>query len=469
MYMWLPLAALALVSRFSLPVVAYTWPDPAYEVLHEFLWKDLNHFLKSPGLCNPLREDGTSPSIHAQWLRTAYHDMATFNNGSGGLDGSLVYGLDRAENAGLSLKVTLQAVFSQQFGKLYLPDVIAAGAVVAVQQCGGPTLPFKAGLIMASGPGPSGVPIPTDTLAQNIASFQQQGFNQTEMIGLVACGHTLGGVTNVDFQNVFSGGNTTIPISPFDGSRYFDPQIATNFVNGPIIDPLANGPAISDSDARIFSSDGNVTIKSFATSADTFMSICASLLERMINTVPSAVILSDPILPIPFTARDYLLSINQDGTLNLQVAADVLSPALNDNRISFQTQDTSLRNGFTLQSYMFSVNVNATDSFSSFWFTVDETGNGANVTMQNNGGLNYPVDDLIVNVPAYTCGILFGTEPYVARITTAVRIDPSAPAPINVTVEASFQNRTTFIPTLSTVEASLSTSPLISPIPELYV
>ncbi|KAF7351047.1 hypothetical protein MSAN_01667000 [Mycena sanguinolenta] len=221
------------------------------------------------------------------------------------------------------------------------------------------------------------------------------------------------------------------------------------------------------------------------------MSTCSSLLERMINTVPSEVILSDLILPIPFTARDYLLSINQDGTLNLQVTADVLAPALNNNRVvtlhwndrestscassacsvsSIQTtQDTSLRNGFTLQSYKFSVNVNATISFSNFWFTVDEDGNGTNITTQNNGGMNYPVDDFIVNVPAYTCGILFGSEPYIARITTAVRIDPSASAPINVTVEASFQNQTTFIPILSTVQASLSTSPLISPIPELYV
>ncbi|KAF7351046.1 Peroxidase [Mycena sanguinolenta] len=259
---WLSLAALVLASRLSFPVVAYTWPDPAYDVLHEFLWKDLTFFLATPGVCEPLGTDGTSPSIHAQWLRTAYHDMATFNNGSGGLDGSLFYELDRAENVGLSLKATIQSVFNQQLGKyLSFPDVIAAGAVVAVQQCGGPTLPFKAGRVMAAGPGPSGVPIPTDSLAQNIASFQQQGFNQTEMIGLVACGHTLGGVTNVDFPNIFSGGNTTNPISPFDGSRNFDNQIATNFIDGTIIDPLANGPAISDSDARIFSSDGNATIE----------------------------------------------------------------------------------------------------------------------------------------------------------------------------------------------------------------
>jgi hypothetical protein len=43
----------------------------------------------------------------------------------------------------------------------------------------------------------------------------------------------------------------------------------------------------------------------------------------MINTVPSGVTLRDPVVPIPFKPRDYLLSVTAAGTLNLQVTADV--------------------------------------------------------------------------------------------------------------------------------------------------
>lgn len=79
-----------------------------------------------------------------------------------------------------------------------------------------------------------------------------------------------------------------------------------------------------------------------------------------------------------------------------------------------------MRTGNALQSYIFSVTVSAKASFSSFWFTVDEVGNGVTVTTQNNGGGNYPVDDLIANVPAYTCAFFSGAD--VARVTTAVSL-----------------------------------------------
>ena len=67
---------------------------------------------------------------------------------------------------------------------------------------------------------------------------------------------------------------------------------------------------------------------SFADSSDLFMSTCANMLGRMIDVVPNGVTLSDVILPIPFKPRDYLLSINPDGTLNLRLVADVSSHPL---------------------------------------------------------------------------------------------------------------------------------------------
>ncbi|KAJ7826330.1 heme peroxidase [Mycena leptocephala] len=408
--------------------------------------------------------------------------MATFNAGVGGIDGSLFFELDRPENVGVGLSNT-RGQFIHHISKYTpIPDLIAAGAVVAVGQCGGPSIPFKPGRVMAAAAGPSGVPVPTGTLAQHTAAFQRQGFTATEMIGLVACGHTLGGVTAVDFPTI----NTGSAIKPFDDTRLFDNHIATNYISGPNINPLVIGPAVTDSDGRIFGSDGNATMRSFASSASTFSSTCGTLIGRMINTVPTGVTLRDPVVPIPFKPRDYLLSVTAAGTLNLQVTADIFGPSvINSNRVVTlhwadrksstcasgacsaspisTTSNAALRNGNTLQSYIFSVTASATASFSSFWFTVDEVGNGVTVTTQNNGGGNYPVDDLIANVPAYSCGSFSGAN--IARITTAVRIDGTTQAS-GVSVEAMLQNQVGMTADLTTVSASLGTSPFVSPIPQ---
>lgn len=75
-----------------------------------------------------------------------------------------------------------------------MADIIALGAVFAVAGCGGPLIPFSAGRVDATRAGPPTVPEPQQDLASHQASFRRQGFNETEMIALVACGHTLGGV-----------------------------------------------------------------------------------------------------------------------------------------------------------------------------------------------------------------------------------------------------------------------------------
>ncbi|KAJ7819161.1 heme peroxidase [Mycena leptocephala] len=366
---------------------------------------------------------------------------------------SMLASLDRPENVGVGLSNT-RGQFIHHISKYTpIPDLIAAGAVVAVGQCGGPSIPFKPGRVMAAAAGPSGVPVPTGTLAQHTAAFQRQGFTATEMIGLVACGHTLGGVTAVDFPTI----NTGSTIKPFDDTRLFDNHVATNYISGPNINPLVIGPAVTDSDGRIFGSDGNVTMRSFASSASTFSSTCGTLIGRMINTVPTGVTLRDPVVPIPFKPRDYLLSVTAAGTLNLQVTADIFGPSvINSKRVvTLHWADRKI--------IYISVTASATASFSSFWFTVDEVGNGVTVTTQNNGGGNYPVDDLIANVPAYSCGSFSGAN--IARITTAVRIDGTTQAS-GVSVEAMLQNQVGMTADLTTVAASLGTAPFVSPIPQ---
>jgi hypothetical protein len=59
---------------------------------------------------------------------------------------------------------------------------------------GGPKINFRGGRIDAKQAGPAGVPEPQDSLQSHTATFARTGFSATEMIQLVACGHTLGGV-----------------------------------------------------------------------------------------------------------------------------------------------------------------------------------------------------------------------------------------------------------------------------------
>jgi catalase (peroxidase I) len=93
-------------------------------------------------------------------------------------------------------------------------DIIGIGTVLAVAECGGPSIPFRMGRVDAIVAGPPGVPEPQQDLATHTEIFRQQGFTSSEMIGLVACGHTLGGVRFPDFPGI-------VP-APADGAQLIE-------------------------------------------------------------------------------------------------------------------------------------------------------------------------------------------------------------------------------------------------------
>lgn len=103
-------------------------------------------------------------------------------------------------------------------------DIIAIGAIFAVSTCGGPIIPFSAGRIDVWQGGETGTPEPQQGLATLTESFRRQGFNQAEMIKLVACGHTMGGVRSSDFpQLVPPNAASSVPvIDDFDTTMAFD-------------------------------------------------------------------------------------------------------------------------------------------------------------------------------------------------------------------------------------------------------
>lgn len=93
-----------------------------------------------------------------------------------------------------------------------------------MSSCGGPIIPFRAGRIDTYVAGATGTPEPQQNISTLTESFRRQGFNQTEMIQLVACGHTMGGVRSTDFpQLVPPNPKTSSPvIDDFDETMQFD-------------------------------------------------------------------------------------------------------------------------------------------------------------------------------------------------------------------------------------------------------
>lgn len=79
----------------------YSWPSPQYEALETFLYEGRRYDGSNlASLQHPCKNrSDTGASIGAEWLRLAYHDVSTRDAeaGTGGLDGSIAYELDREE------------------------------------------------------------------------------------------------------------------------------------------------------------------------------------------------------------------------------------------------------------------------------------------------------------------------------------------------------------------------------------
>jgi hypothetical protein len=78
---------------------------------------------------------------------------------------------------------------------------------------------------------------------------------------------------------------------------------------------LAVGPNVTArSDFRIFNSDQNATVKTMTTQAS-FQSICFDIFNEMLNTVPSGVVLSNPIGPRTWITRESHLDLLSSGAI----------------------------------------------------------------------------------------------------------------------------------------------------------
>jgi hypothetical protein len=311
-----------------------TWPNPMIDWMEELMFQQDGFYRH--GFVDGVLTCGFSstrdPGRHAtaEWIRTAYHDMATADvaAGTGGLDGSIQFELDRDENVGDGLPDTLGFLINFYTPRSSLADLLALAVYDASLQCRGPEVPVRVGRIDATEAGPPGVPKPDQSLESYSETFAKQGFNVTDMIGLVACGHTLGGVHSVNFPAIVKPNTTESGLGAFDTTETrFDHNLSLEYLAGTSKNPLVAGPELTNSDKRIFAADGNVTMKSLSDITE-MMRRCGSLLGRMIDTVPSSVHLSEPLQPYPVRPLNTDLEISADGrTLTFSGVVRVL-----DNR-----------------------------------------------------------------------------------------------------------------------------------------
>ncbi|XP_047072564.1 putative L-ascorbate peroxidase 6 isoform X2 [Lolium rigidum] len=131
-------------------------------------------------------------------LRLVFHDAGTFDVGdkSGGMNGSIIYEVDRPENTGLSkpLKILRKAKEGiDQVQQVSWADLIAVAGAEAVALCGGPEIPVRLGRLDSSTADPAGkLPEETLDIVALKTSFSKKGFSVQEMVALSGA-HTIGG------------------------------------------------------------------------------------------------------------------------------------------------------------------------------------------------------------------------------------------------------------------------------------
>ncbi|KAJ3851014.1 heme peroxidase [Lentinula lateritia] len=455
----------------------FQWPNPQLAYTDKLIYESGLNLLAQG--C-PSRDNTTVP---AQWLRIAYHDMSTHDvdDGTGGLDASIQFELDRPQNIGLGMFDSLNDFRNFLFAAPFfgMADTIALGAVLAVAGCGGLLIPFSAGRVDATEAGPATVPEPQQDLASHTEAFRRQGFTPTEMIGLVACGHTLGGVRQVDFPLIVT--DTEVDVQTFDTTTNFDNVVVSEYLQNTTENILVVGPNVTTrSDFRIFSSDGNVTMQrhahllvlSFALltplasflSSDTFNETCGNLIERMINTVPSGVTLAQAISE-PF---NYIINIsdNPSRTVNLLRADRQGSscPSSGCTSPSTGSLQTSLGifggiQGLTADRYTFNATINATTSISKFWFEINEN-DGSDPIVVDNGGSGFVIgqDSVFIDNSRSKFVFLTVSEISYQRLVVAVRGDASSSVSITTFDPHSDASTPPYLPTIMTTNLQLDDS-----------
>ncbi|KAJ3532802.1 hypothetical protein NM208_g8272 [Fusarium decemcellulare] len=258
-------------------------------------------------------------------------------------------------------------------------------------------------------------------------AFKKAGFTQQEMIALVACGHTLGGVHSTENPGIAGGKPSPSNKPKFDStSDQFDNVVVKEYFAGHGVNPLVFGRSeTTNSDKRIFRSDGNATMTKLK-DANTFQKTCARVFERLIDTVPSDVQLSEPIELVdvkPYIDKLEPASIPSriamEGKIRVRTSkstgrdADTLQVSLNvrsRNGKRSKIQATRMVGGgqsfgffnevFTW--YQFATEFDASAGVRSFDIHL-KSDDGKELVLNNQGTGGFPLQDGLVVIRSKTC------------------------------------------------------------------
>ncbi|KAF2668728.1 heme peroxidase [Microthyrium microscopicum] len=485
--LWLPFRA----------STAPTWPS-AFDELEDIMF--LNTGYRARAFSGPVTPcgssaDGAGRNAAAEWLRSAFHDASPgsavgVNKGIGGMDASLMFeltGVFGADNVGAAFNSTLVHLAPFLSSRSSIADLLSLGVYTAVRACGGPIVQIRTGRIDATAHGPSGVPQPQNSIDTFRNQFQRMGFaTDAAMIQLVVCGHSLGGVHSVDFPLIVKAGTYPGDVQTFDSTTgAYDEKIAVEYTTGTSKDPLLSGNCHASgrcSDQVIFGADNNVTIKQMA-DPGTYRSTCATVLQQLIEIVPTGVALTDPITVYEVKPVDLQLAISGDGTslifsgeiriLTTTAPFDQISTvqlAYNDRSgaacsgCTINTAFTGAATGFdnTFAFYGFSAQIPASSSISSFRVIVTFSNGGNHIN--NNNGLGFPVQDTVLYQRAQSCvsGTPDSSGNLALTITAAVLTTASSPTPsLNLTIPVT--RLPVPVPSLTFKSVSMTSNSTIGP------
>jgi hypothetical protein len=112
--------------------------------------------------------------------------------------------------------------------------------------------------------------------------------------------------------------NTAGGIHLDDIVEFFDDHVVQQYVSGT---GQRGGPLVTSFDAsrrpdlRLYESDGNTSIIKLAAEGTGFLNTCRDLLQRMIETAPKGVALSDFIVPQAVKPVNATLDLDMSGNL----------------------------------------------------------------------------------------------------------------------------------------------------------
>jgi len=199
-----------------------------------------------------------------------------------------MFEIARPENVGAGFSDALAFFANFYSSRVSVSDLIAISTSTATRSCGGPIVPIRAGRKDATAAGPNGTPEPQNSQFTFVQQSQRVDFNTSEMVELIACGHTVGGVYAANFPPIVPPGSA--PPNDYKSVDStidrFDNRIAVEFVNGNTTDPMSVGPSIAagrNSDFKVFTADGtNATIKALMDPAF-FADRCAAMFQQMVE------------------------------------------------------------------------------------------------------------------------------------------------------------------------------------------